>query len=519
MKKLFKAYKRVLSFTVALCLLFTSMTYLLSLSSMAETTTPTDTVVYKIVSKDLNTTNKMLSGEDIISAPDIKAGKFVRMSFDYYIPTTKKGIFFARTSSVGSFTGQNWEGIVHESTTDSEYLAVGKIGRLDVEFRAREGKEPGLLDAGIGGAIGVIYIWNVKVQVKADASSPAAYHTVTGIENAEKITYGDIPFGVEDTTEFDLGATPIDPTGRTDKVMLKQENYKIRDWEGESTLLKYEKFQFPFRAAGSMKENTTYVFTCESYSDPGLWETGVNSASVIVRGYDTAGDVWTGLKDMTWQEDRKRYAATWVRTKGRGRMSVEFTTAEGQTNFFVALESGHDGVAYYWDFKLVEKDGDGTNLIADYNLYGTWQEYLDKGYFDRSIDPIMVSEQSRDGLGTYSFVPFNEEMANLEIGKILGAEEENESSGETSSEDEYEDTDETSSEETEENSGGQAGETNNNDDDNVVVKPTDKKEGSSKTVIIVVILLLVVAVLAATAFLVLKKKEFFKNLFQKILKK
>lgn len=419
MKKTFTNCKRVLSLVIALCLLLTCTVSLLGLSSSAQTATPDDTEVYKIIYENLNTTNKMLSGDEIISAPEIAAGKFVRMSFDYYIPTTKKGIFFARTSSKGTFTGLNWEGIVHESTTGSEYLAVGEVGRLDVEFKAREGKQPGLLDAGIGGAIGVIYIWNAKVQVKADASSPVAYHTVTGIENAEKITYGDIPFGVEDTTKFDLGATPIDPTGRTDKVMLKQENYKVREWNGEETLLKYQKFQFPFRAAGSMKENTTYIFTCESYSDPGLWETGINSASVIVRGYDTAGDVWTGLKDMTWQEDRKSYAATWVRTKGRGRMSVEFTTAPGQTNFFVALESGHDGVAYFWDFKLVEKNGDGTNLIADYNLYGTWQEYLDRGYFDRSIDPIMLSEESRDGQGSYSFVPFSEKIANLAIGKIL----------------------------------------------------------------------------------------------------
>ena len=412
-------FKKALSTTIAVCILLASTVCLLSMSSSAETTIPDDTVVYKIINKDLNTTSQMLSDGDIISVPEITAGNSLRVSFDYYIPSTKKGVFFARMANVGTFTGQKWEGIVHESTTDSEYLAVGKNGHIDVEFKSREGQEAGPLHTGIGGAIGVIYLWNVKVQVKADASSPTVECPVTGVENSEVITYGDINFSEEEDIEFNLGAEPMETEGRTDKVMLKQENYKTREWEGEDLLLKYQKFQFPFRAAGSMKENTTYIFSFESYSDPGEWETGINSASAIVRAYDTAGDVWTGLKNMTWQEDRKAFAATWVRTHGRGRMEVEFTTTAGQTNFFVSLESGHDGVAYYWDFKLVEKDGDGTNLIADYNLYGEWQDYLDRGYFDQSVDPIMLSEESRDGLGTYSFVPFSEKIANLEIGKVL----------------------------------------------------------------------------------------------------
>ena len=529
-------FKKILSTVIALCVLLSSAVCLLGLSSSAETT-PNDTVVYKIVYKDLNTTNQMLSAEDIIAATEITSGNSLRMSFDYYIPSTKKGIFFPRMANVGTFTGIKWMGVVHESTTGSEYLAVGQIGHIDVEFKTRDGQEAGPLQTGIGGALGTLYLWNIKVEVRADASSPVVEYPVTGIENAEKITYGEIPFGVEDDTVYNLGAEPMNTEGRTDKVMLKQENYKVREWEGEQVLLKYQKFQFPFRAAGSMKENTTYVFSFESYSDPGFLETGINSASAIVRAYDTAGDVWTGIKNMTTQ--------TWVRTKGRGKTSVEFTTAEGQTNFFVSLESGHDGVAYYWDFKLVEKGGDGTNLIADQNLYGEWQDYLDRGYFNESVDPIMLSEESRDGLGTYSFVPFNEEMANLKYGKILGAEanedkvteetsseyldedsdevtdetsseysdeDSDEVTDETSSEYSDEDSDETSSEELEENLGGQTNEVVNNQG------KSDEKEGSSKAVIIVVIVL-VVGALVAGSIIILKKKNFFKNFFEKIFKK
>ena len=54
--------------------------------------------------------------------------------------------------------------------------------------------------------------------------------------------------------------------------MLKQENYKVREWEGDSILLKYQNFNFDTYNAikkGSIKEKTTYINSVEYYCDPG----------------------------------------------------------------------------------------------------------------------------------------------------------------------------------------------------------------------------------------------------------
>ena len=52
-------------------------------------------------------------------------------------------------------------------------------------------------------------------------------------------------------------------------------------------------------------------------------------------------------------------------------MEIEFTTFEGQTSFTVGHLTGHDGVAYFWDFNLYENDDpDKTYLIFNENFYG-----------------------------------------------------------------------------------------------------------------------------------------------------
>ena len=206
------------------------------------------------------------------------------------------------------------------------------------------------------------------------------------------------------------------------KVMLLQENYKIREWEGEQKLLRYQNFQFNFPAGNTViKENTTYVYTVEYYADPGEYDMGVNSSCVYART-NTLTSLGTAPKDMVYSEEMGMNYVIYIPPKGRGRMKIEFTTLPGQSSFAVGHMTGWDSNAYFWDFKLVEK-GTTENLLPHENFYGTWQDYVDAGELKawQQLGP-----ESADGKGSYSFVPFNKEIANLAYGKILGGEEEEE---------------------------------------------------------------------------------------------
>ena len=221
------------------------------------------------------------------------------------------------------------------------------------------------------------------------------------------------------------------------KVMLKQENYKVREWKGELKKLNYQNFNFVFdnksnNPNGKIKPETTYVLSFEYYSDPGPYEMGVESSAICVRT-DKSGSWGGSNKDMLYNEEVGQNWPLFAKHTGRHKFEAEFTTYANQTSFYVALLSGVDGDAYFWDFKLVEK-GTDTNLIKHQNFYGEWQDYIDSGYF---VSNKVVTNTSFDGLGTYSFVPFNKEIAELEYGKVLGEEEEEEitSSEETSSTD------------------------------------------------------------------------------------
>ena len=137
------------------------------------------------------------------------------------------------------------------------------------------------------------------------------------------------------------------------KVMLKQENYKVREWNGENKQLKFQNFNFYFNSGnGKTKPSTTYVLSFEYYSDPGPFDMGVNCSNVCVRALNNA--------DMLVKKDGKR-GTIWIQEQGRHKFEYEFTTAADQDAFYFALMTGNDGVAYFWDFKIVEKGGDGTN--------------------------------------------------------------------------------------------------------------------------------------------------------------
>lgn len=206
------------------------------------------------------------------------------------------------------------------------------------------------------------------------------------------------------------------------KVMLLQENYKIREWEGESKLLRYQNFQFNFPAGNTViKENTTYVYTVEYYADPGEYDMGVNSSCVYART-NTLTSLGEAPKDMVYSEEMGTNYVIYIPPKGRGQMKIEFTTLPGQKSFAVGHMTGWDSNAYFWDFKLVEK-GTTENLLPHENFYGSWQDYVDAGELKawQQLGP-----QSADGKGSYSFVPFNKEIANLAYGKVLGGDEEKE---------------------------------------------------------------------------------------------
>lgn len=218
------------------------------------------------------------------------------------------------------------------------------------------------------------------------------------------------------------------------KRMVKQENYKIREWDGELKKLNYQNFQYTFgRNNGIIKAETTYVFSFEYYCEVGDNGTGIFGACAYART-NTSGAAWGGAnKDMVYNEELGKNNVVFIKHIGRHRMEFEFTTYKGQTSFNVGLMTGVDGDAYYWDFKLVEKDGDGTNLLKHGNFYGDWQNYVDEKIF---TNYGTHSPQSLDGLGSYSFIPFNHTIANLPYEMTIEEYEEQQNSSEdTSSED------------------------------------------------------------------------------------
>ena len=294
------------------------------------------------------------------------------------------------------------------------------------------------------------------------------------------------------------------------KVMLKQENYKVREWNGENKQLKFQNFNFYFNSGnGKTKPSTTYVLSFEYYSDPGPFDMGVNCSNVCVRALNNA--------DMLVKKDGKR-GTIWIQEQGRYKFEYEFTTAANQDAFYFALMTGNDGVAYFWDFKIVEKGGDGTNLIEHDNFYGEWQDYLDIGYFRPAY---VLSDTSLDGLGAYSFVPFNHEIANLQYGDILGGDEDDEDEEEEEEEEEEiedeEDDDfyydfeldfDLDDEEDDEEDDDSDSTTTDDTTSNTDTKVDNASNGKFPVVIIVIIgAAVLVAAAGATGFILYKKKR------------
>ena len=208
------------------------------------------------------------------------------------------------------------------------------------------------------------------------------------------------------------------------KVMVKQENYKYIEWEGKEILPKFQGFKFPFlEGNGVIKPNTTYILSIEYYADPVSCNSGAGIVSSYIAVKTTKSGSWgRGNEDMLWDEEKKALGSIRIEEEGRHKFEAEFTTYAEQDTLLVTLLSGDCGVAYYWDFKLTEKGGNGRNLMEHENFYGEWQDYVDAGIFEASSPLSPLSQICLSGQGTYSFIPFNEEIANLEYGKRLGGE-------------------------------------------------------------------------------------------------
>ena len=121
---------------------------------------------------------------------------------------------------------------------------------------------------------------------------------------------------------------------------------------------------------------------------------------------------------MIWNEDAQKYSTVALNGMGRRTFKIEFTTVKNQVDFFLGLQSGSDGDLYAWDFKLYEKGGDGRNLLTYPNFYGEWDEY-ESIMNNNHQKEIFVTSTSIDGKGSYTFVPFNEEIANLDYGDYI----------------------------------------------------------------------------------------------------
>ena len=208
-------------------------------------------------------------------------------------------------------------------------------------------------------------------------------------------------------------------------MMIKMENYKYREDIDES--LKYNQFMWTCNEKycnAPIKPETTYVFEFEYYCDPGPWELGNVGPSCLARTLNTGvgpgSQFPNGGMDLYWDEYNQAYNIMILKPAiGRAKAVMEFDTIANQYDFFVGLQQGHDGDLYAWDFKLYEKDGDGTNLLKYPNFYGEWEEYSSIMAPSVFTKQIMVGKKSFDGKGAFSFVPFNTEIAELDYGDYI----------------------------------------------------------------------------------------------------
>ena len=205
--------------------------------------------------------------------------------------------------------------------------------------------------------------------------------------------------------------------------MLKQENYKFREELGGT--LSYQAFAQQvgkYRNGNEIKPSTKYVFSMDYYCFPGENGTGVASSTVNIRTLHTGlnSTFPNANMDMIYDKGAGRYKGVLLENVGRQNFELEFETLPEQTDIMIMLQSGWDGDAYIWNMKLVEKGGNGENLLKRTEFVGRFdQNTVDFNMPTADGSLWKVSDGSSDGLGTYSFVDFDEAIANLAIGEVL----------------------------------------------------------------------------------------------------
>jgi len=349
-------------------------------------------------------------------------GEEVRVSFDYYNPSN--GDYEIRKNPTGSY---DWGG-----QTLSLYPGEGSI---EVSWTATETNpnacvEP-MLHSLADNSGKTLYVWNVHIWARhykndewheVEFSGDDITHIYPTSATSEADVLPETTYDQLEIVEYDDG---LPDEIEANKMMIKMENYKYREDIDES--LKYNQFMWTCNEKycnAPIKAETTYVFEFEYYCDPGPFELGCVGPSCLARTLNTGvgpgSQFPNGGMDLYWDEYNQAYNIMILKPAiGRAKAVMEFDTIVNQTDFFVGLQQGHDGDLYARDFKLYEKDGDGTNLLKYPNFYGEWEEYSSIMAPSVFTKQIMVGKNSFDGKGAFSFVPFNTEIADLDYGDYI----------------------------------------------------------------------------------------------------
>ncbi len=340
-------------------------------------------------------------------------GKNAKISFNYYLEDAK-----AKSIYVINIAG----GHIQDDASKSEYL---KEGKNSFSYNGPVTAPNGTMAVGIQVAStseAKLYIWDVSVTVDGEEIfKPDAKQLFTN-GTAPKMTvmkYKDIKFSSGSAT----GTGNSGITAKKDGTyMLLQKNYCSVEGIGRLQYQEFMQFVGEEQNGSVIKGNTEYVLSFDYYGDPGDLGTGVGSAVVQIK------TLYTGYNEqfnqpnqcMLWNEDKQSYRPYILPATGYYHIEIPFKTLENQTDFMVGLESGNDGDAYYWNFSLVEKNGDGKNLLKNTEfVYSDFKAITSHHAQVTNKTVWRISADSADGKGTYSFVPFVEEYANLKEGEVV----------------------------------------------------------------------------------------------------
>ena len=378
-------------------------------SGSGSATTPTEKQAYLIDYKGA-TFNSFYTLTSTVGS----GAKNVEIKFNYYLTNSK-----ANSIYVINIAG----GHIQDATTKSQYLTEGKHS---FSYEGAVTHPGGVMSVGLQVAStseAKLYLWDVSVTVDGKeifVEDAKQLYTSGTAPKMTKMKYKDIKFTSGSGSASSGGSSTN--AKKDGKYMLLQKNYFHVEGKG---VLQYQEFMQFVGAnlnGSEIKGNTEYVLSFDYYGDPGDVGTGVSSAAVMVKtlytGYNETFNAPN--KCILWDEEKQSYQPYILPATGYYHIEVPFKTLEGQTDILVGLQSGWDGDAYYWNFSLVEKNGNGKNLLTNTDFaYSEFKAIA--GFISGLSDRKMwgVSEDSVNAKGTYSFVPFVEEYTTLQEGEVL----------------------------------------------------------------------------------------------------